>query len=49
MLINEKKLYHTGIDKALLYAAVISAACAIGNLFSKLHIDTNLMVLYLPS
>ena len=35
-LIKERKLHRAGIDEALLYAAIIFIACAIGNFVIKL-------------
>ncbi len=45
MLIKQKRLYRSGIDEALLYAAIIFVACAIGNALSNSFNDTNSTIL----
>lgn len=45
MLIKQKKLYRSGIDEALLYAAILFVSGTIGSLFSGWFSNTNSTVL----
>ncbi len=43
--IKQRKLYRSGINEALLYAAVIAIACMVGNMFSSYN-DFHTTILY---